>query len=128
MAISWLYTDEGSVALDSETRMATVYDTQGQQVGEPRPYTAEENARADAAAAAATAQSNERNIRAKALDAINTNTQVINQLKSFAAGTASLTNAQRDSALRDLANQQARALGQINALARLAISEFSGTE
>ncbi len=62
MAVSWIHSDEGSVALDSETRLATVYDTQGQQVGEPRPYTAEENAAADAAAAAEQADSNKRTI------------------------------------------------------------------
>lgn len=113
---------------DATARLRYEYDANGAQIGDPHPFTADENARADAEAAARLAESNEATILSRIRDAIATNAAAITQLQNFAAGTAALTNTSRDSALRDLANQQARALRQINALARLAARDLGSTD
>lgn len=59
--MAWIYTDTGSIFLDETTRTATVYDEHGEQVS-TRPYTAEENAIADAADTAALEESNRASI------------------------------------------------------------------
>lgn len=77
--------------------------------------------------AAETATTNEQSIRDKARTALTGNGNAITQLEQFAGGTAALTNTQRDTALRDLANQQARAFKQINALIKLELRDLADT-
>jgi hypothetical protein len=55
MGIQWTFHDQGAVALDDVTRIATLYDAQRVQTG-TRPATAEENSRLDAQAAQAAAK------------------------------------------------------------------------
>lgn len=112
---------------DAAARVYTEYNATGTPTL-TRPFTPEENARADADTAAATESANEATLTSRARDAITANLNAITTLQNFAAGTATLTNTQRDNALRDLANQQVRAFKQLNALIRLEVRDLATTE
>ncbi len=79
---------------------------------------------------AETASINKQALLDKMRSVLGANANAITQLDTFSAGTAALTNTQRDEALRDLANRQARAFRQLNALIRLQLNDLldqSGT-
>lgn len=126
-----IYDETGQVRQlwDDETRTYTEWDAQGVVVdGFPRPYTVQENAAAELAAAENTAATNDTVIRDKARQALNVFGNRITQLESFAAGTSSLSNAQRDAALRDLAGNLALGFRAINGLIRLELRDLNSTD
>lgn len=113
---------------DDDNRLVYEYDASGKQVGEPRPYTPDENAAADAATAEKVAYVNEQTIRDRARQALTANLAAITQLEQFAGGSASLTNNQRDNYLRQLAQYQARAFKELNALIRLELRDLATSD
>jgi YD repeat-containing protein len=113
---------------DAVTRLRYTYDESGALVGDPEPFTADENARVDADALESTRQGNAQTIETQVRGALATNRQIVTQLNTVANGTGSLTNTQRDQYIRQLAGYQARAFQQINALARLVVRDLDGTD
>lgn len=111
---------------DDDTRTYTEW-VDGVKITE-RPYTNDENAAADARIALSVSTKNSLTILTRAHSALQANRNAITSLENFAAGTGTLTNTQRDNALRDLANQMSRALRQLNALIKLEAKDLSSTE
>ena len=97
---------------DDVTRLYTKWDSAGVQT-EQRPYTAEENTRADAEAVTTTADSNREAIKTKALTAITAN-------NNFLAIT-SPTNAQTLAQVKVLTREN-------TAIIRLLLNELSTQE
>lgn len=113
---------------DVTTRLRYEYDAAGVQIGDPHPFTPEENAQANAALAEATATQNEVTLRDRARQVLTANNAAITELANFAAGTVALSNTQRDKALRDLAGHQVRILRTLNALIKLEVRDLSSTD
>lgn len=112
---------------DLGSRVVVFYDATGVQVSS-RAFSATETAFFDAASSAETADANTAALRDKARQALTSNATAAEQLDTFAAGTASLTNTQRDSYLRQLAQYQARAFKQLNALIKLEVRDLTSTD
>lgn len=110
---------------DDATRTVYRYDERGVQVGDPVPYTPEQNAAADARVQFETSANNEVTIRDRARQALVYNASAIAELEQFGAGTAALTNTQRDAAIRSVARHQARAFRELSALIRLELRELA---
>lgn len=77
---------------------------------------------------AETSETNRQTLIDTAKAAYSSNVSAITRLQNFANGTATLTNTQRDTALRDLAGEQARAFRQLNALIRLTANDLLSTD
>jgi hypothetical protein len=110
MAVSWAYGDSGKTALDDVTRIATLYNATGAQTG-TRPFTASENAIADAAAAIATAETNRRTIETALADALVSLQTIIDTANAQINAPA---------AIKDIARVNRRII-------RLLIRRFDGT-
>lgn len=113
--------------LDDAARQYTTWDALGNETFSG-PYTPEQASAADMRAVSRLPISNETNIRDRIKSQLAANRNAIAQLENFAAGTAALTNAQRDNVLRDIANQVARSLKQINGLIKLEARDLADTE
>lgn len=112
---------------DDETRLRHTYDANGVEVGEPTPYTPEENAFTDAGLSEENISTNRHTIRAKAAAALLKNIEDAAQLKTFSEGTAALTNTQRDNAIRQSAGHLSRIFKQLNALIKLELNDLGDT-
>ena len=123
---------------DGVTRTYTRYDATGAQV-ESRPFTAAENAAADARAAAAALDTNRRTIQAAVAEALAQNRTIASGGDTYLAGHITLptspTTAQTVAAVKAY-GVQVRALTiaaqwaaqQRNGLIRLALNELDGTD
>lgn len=111
---------------DGDTRTYTEWDEQGVEVLS-RPFTAEENARADAEAAAEAEESNKRTIEAQAAAAKADNAAIIDGADTYLA-IASPTNAQIAAQVRSLTQAARMAAQQRNGLIRMALADYSGTD
>lgn len=117
---------------DDTARIYTRWDAAGTQV-EQRPYTAQENAQADARAAAELLSTNETTLQTRAAAALAANATDLTQAQTvwdgantIANGTGTLTTAQLTTAVRSLATgvrilaaHDRAQIKQINALIRL---------
>jgi hypothetical protein len=97
---------------DDATRTYTTWNAAGAQTGQ-RPYTAQENAAADAVRAVEQAEGNRRTIEGQAAQALDGN-------RTFLA-VASPTNAQNAAQVKALTRQ-------VNGLIRLVLDRLDGTD
>lgn len=130
--MSWYSIHDGvrTAYFDTDARMVTPLNPDGSAAGPPRAFTAVENTVADAMAAALVVSANEQLLLSRLRTAVTNNQTEITRLTTFANGSNSLTNAQQDTALRDLAGQQVRAFKQLNALMKLIgrdLTDIGGT-
>ena len=111
--IYWQYGPEGGTSFDDSTRIATEYDAEGALVGE-RPYTAEENARAEQNAANETAETNK--------STVETNLEA-----DLAAMQAIIDQTNAD--LRADPSQEIKEIARaVRRLIRSALDDYSGAE
>jgi hypothetical protein len=113
MAIYWTYQDTGATSFDDTTRTATEYDAAGDLIGD-RPYTEEENARADAAVVGAQETANKSEVETNLEEDLAAMQAVIDQ-------TNEQLRADPSQEIKDIARAVRR-------LIRMALDDFSGTE
>lgn len=118
MAISWIFNDAGRIALDDVTRLATVYNASGAQVGAPRPFTTAEAALVDSANANAAANANRASIE----------TALAAELDEIQTEFLTPTNAALNSAFAANNARYLKILARImRRIIRLLIRRFDGT-
>ena len=111
---------------DDTTRIYTEWDEEGNDTFF-RPYTGQENANADDAAAVAQADHNERIIEDKAFQGINDNRDVIDDANAFLA-IDSPSNAIIAAQVRGLTEASKLSAKQRNGIIRLILRKFEDVE
>lgn len=126
-----IYDEQGRLRQfwNDTTRTYTEYDENGVAInGTPRPYTAEENANADAASVVATQMTNRSNIEAQATAALTQLATIRTDLATLANTSKATINADPGLYIKQLGARLDTTALILRRLIRFTFGHFDGTE